>query len=251
MPKVHIMSNIYWAEPWLPKFLEQLDNLDYPKDRIQYGFSCSPANDNTIKILYKWLEDKDNYYVRMTRMNPQWHARRKMWTASNYNRRFAMIDSPEQDKVDYVFSSDNDVIYMPPNTLKHLVNLDVDIVHPYIYVEKTHQFYDSYGFRFLHGPFNYKMFPPVNHWADWYKANMNRNDVKADMTKRIIPMWTVGANPILIKREVIDNVWYDGLSNEAIVGFCNLAREAGYKLWSCPDIECIHSYDSIHSRPDA
>ena len=243
------MSNVYWAEPWLPRFLQQLDNLDYPKDRIQYSFSCAPHPDNTMKILTKWLEDKDNYYLRMTKMPKNWHTRRRMWTASNYSRRFAVMDSPEQDKVEYIFHSDSDVVSIPPDTLKRLVALDVDIVHPYIYVEKTHIFYDSYSFRYMYGPYA-NVWPPPPHWADWYKQNIGKPDVHADMEKRVIPMKSVGANPILIKREVMDNVWYDGVSNEAIVGFCNLARQKGYKIWSYPDIECLHSYDSIYSRPD-
>lgn len=258
-PRIHIMSNVYWAEPWLPRFLKQLDNLDYPKDRLQYSFSCAPHPDNTMKILNKWLEDKDNYYLRMTKMPHSWPARRRMWTASNYSRKFAVIDSPEQDKVDFIFHSDSDVIHMPSDTLTRLVNLDVDIVHPYIYVDPENVeknpvrgkriFYDTFSFRFLYGP-HANTFPPPSGWADWYKDNIAESEVRANLEKRIIPMESVGANPVLIKREVADNVWYDGASCEAIVGFCNLARNKGYKIWSYPDIECLHSWESIYSRPD-
>jgi hypothetical protein len=212
-----------------------------------------------MKILNKWLEDKDNYYLRMTKMPHSWPARRRMWTASNYSRKFAVIDSPEQDKVDFIFHSDSDVIHMPSDTLTRLVNLDVDIVHPYIYVDPENVeknpvrgkriFYDTFSFRFLYGP-HANTFPPPSGWADWYKDNIAESEVRANLEKRIIPMESVGANPVLIKREVADNVWYDGASCEAIVGFCNLARNKGYKIWSYPDIECLHSWESIYSRPD-
>jgi hypothetical protein len=43
-------------------------------------------------------------------------------------------------------------------------------------------------------------------------------------------------------------VYYTG--DEAIFGFCKAVTAAGFKIWSTPDVETIHSHISIYSRPD-
>lgn len=255
-PKVQVSACVYWSMPWLKTYLQQLENLDYPKDCIRYAFSVSPGKDDSAQVLLDWLKDKPNFYVRCVQSNPDWPARRRMWVAGNHFRRHALEDSPETWKPDYLFVCDTDVIRIPPETLRFLVEKDVDIVAPYVYVsrggdtgESSGIFYDTYSYRFLHGPFDYTQYPHPPWWADWYKKHMADPDVHADMEKRLIPMYSVGANPVLYKREVVERVWYTG--DEAIHGFCKAAVEAGFKIWSTPDIHVIHSNSSIFGRSDA
>lgn len=254
-PKVQVSSSIHWSEPWLPRFLAQLEKQDYPKDCIRYAFSASPGKDNTVKILLDWLKDKPNFYVRCVPSKPEWSPRRRMWNAGNYFRRHALEESPETWKPDFVFVCDSDVITMPPNLIRFLVEKDVDVIAPYVYVSEPTDtgrsggiFYDQYGFRYLYGPFNYEQYPRPPYWADWYKSHIGHPDVHADMTKRLIPMYSVGVNPVMYKRSVLEKVYYMG--DEAIFGFCKAVTAAGFKIWSTPDLETVHSHISIYSRPD-
>jgi len=145
------------------------------------------------------------------------------------------------DDEDYYFNVDSDVIYMPPETLKVLIEKDVDIIAPYVYIDSSktkgnkwagkHQFYDTWCYRFK--------------GVEWDNKNLTaiRMIEKADPKTGLIEMNSVGANPVLIKREVIEEVEYHG--DAAIVGFCFQARKFGYKIYSYPTIECIHAWESI------
>ena len=254
-PKVQVSASVYWSEPWLPRFLAQLGKQDYPKDCIRYAFSASPGKDGTVGILLDWLKDKPNFYVRCVPSKPEWPARRRMWNAGNYFRRHALEESPETWRPDYVFVCDTDVITMPPNLISFLVSKDVDVVAPYVYVSEPADtgrsngtFYDGYGFRFLYGPYDYTRYPQPPWWADWYKGHIEDPSVRADLEKRLIPMQSVGVNPVMYKRQVLEKVYYDG--DEAIFGFCKAVVAAGFKVWSTPDVETVHSHASIYGRLD-
>lgn len=233
----------------IPKYLEQLDNIDYPEDRITYVAVTSPSKDNTVELVVDWLKTKKSscwFNFDATSIEP---LRKRMFTCTNYIRHLVTINRPPLPRYDYLFQCDADVIGIPPETLKELIKLDVDIVAPYIYnsqedapsnkfkYKKT--FRDIWGFRFKYGPHRGLQFN--SSVADYYKRNMYRDDtIKADKEKGIIPMISVGANPILIKREVLENVHYNGL--HATPGFCMMADEMGYNVWSYPALECIHDW---------
>lgn len=231
----------------LPTFLEQIDNLDYPEDRLRYACVTADSEDDTVDIILEWLRTKkDTYWRHVTLDLP---LRKRMFTSTNYIRHYAVAMLPNVEPVDYMFQCDADVIYTPPETLNVLIELDLDIVAPYIYVSDEHHhknqfrdqkiFRDVWGYRFKYGPhpglqFNYNI-------HDYYKRNMERDkSIQADLVKRVIPMQSVGANPILIKREVLENVQYDGL--HATPGWCIKADSMGYGVWSYPDLECIHDW---------
>lgn len=245
------------AEQWLPRYLEQLDNLDYPKSLLSYAVIEGGSVDDTRGIILDWLKDKKNVYYRQIDMPEDIPKRQRMFLSTNHYRAFVKTSMKGVDPVDYVFHCDCDVSYIPPETLKTLIALDVDIVSPYIYIDpeddirnplrKKKRFRDVWGFRFLYGPhpglqFNSNI--PV-----YYKRNMERNpSIRADLEKRLIPMQTVGANPILVKREVYEKVWYEGIM--ATPGWCNKAREAGFKVWSYPDLGCYHSWEVLRYGPE-
>jgi len=256
MKKVQIQSSVYWAEPWLNRFLTQIENLDYPKEDIRYAFVTAPNPDNTLTILFDWLKNKHNFYLRQIKMPSDFVAREKMWMSGNFARLFATTPMKGDWLPDFVFICDCDVIKIPPNTLRRLVELDLDIVAPYVYVNPESEegnpvqnqrvYYDTYATRFLYGPYSGTKHPYC--FAEWYAEHIENPDIQADLEKKVIPMMSVGANPVLIRRQVLEQCWYEG--NEAIVGFCNLARQKGFKIWSYPEIETTHSWRSIYTRPD-
>lgn len=242
--RVQIQASIKDAEPWLPLFLDQIEKLDYPENLIRYAFVTAPSKDRTMEILFDWLKDKPNYFLRHTAMPSNYVSREKMWMSGNYARQFAITKMVDQPSPDFVFICDCDVTTIPPRTLQRLVDLDVDIVAPYVFLEpiERRRFYDTWAFRFLSGPRKGEQHP--ENPATWYAENMEGAlEIEADLDKRIIPMMSVGANPVLIKREVLEECWYEG--NEAIVGFCDLARYKGFEVWSYPDIEVIHCGASV------
>jgi len=246
-PLVLISSGIKDEADTLPKFFEQIDNLDYPKDRLRHAVYTSPSIDNTLDLVYEWLKTKPDAWWH--NMSIDFPLRKRMFTQGNYMRQYASLKQPNIEPIEYIFHCDADVTYIPPETLKTLVNLNVDVVAPYIYLSgedvprnpyrRTHIFRDTWGYRFKYGPnpglaFNVGV-------PEYYKRNYLRNDsIKADKVKHIIPMQSVGANPVLYKASLYDSVPYDGLY--AFPGWCVELDKAGYGIWSYPLLECLHDW---------
>ena len=244
------------SEKTLPRFLQQIDNLDYPKDRLRYACVEGGSTDNTREIILDWMKPKKNtFFIQHDMDDTELNHRERMFCSSNLWRHYIKTKFKGVEPVDYVFQCDADVTHIPPETLKTLIALDVDIVAPYIYVDNEnhiqnrwrggHTFYDVWGYRHLYGPYPGLQFNYGVH--DYYKRNIDRDKtIKADTVKRLLPMQCVGANPILAKREVYEKVWYTGLF--ATPGWCMTAREAGFKVWAYPELECIHDWRVLINR---
>ena len=244
------------AEKTIPRFLEQIDNLDYPKNRLRYACVEGGSTDKTREIILDWMKPKKNtFFIQHDMDDDKLSHRERMFCSSNLWRHYVKTRFKGVEPVDYVFQCDADVIGIPSETLKTLINLDVDIVAPYIYVdqekhprniwETTKTFSDIWGYRHLYGPYPGLQFNSSIH--EYYKRNLVRDkSIRADTEKRLLPMQSVGANPILVKREVYEKVWYTDC--KATPGWCDLARTYGFKVWAYPDIECIHDWRVLLDR---
>ena len=277
MKRVLIGAPVKDAGRWLPRNLAAIDGLDYPTGLLSYSYVYSPSQDDTLDLLYQWLKTKtrwtlqqleipaDNWMTRqrnhrfLTHMKPILEQYAKdhvddgsftyalpldavpsgvshyqVWTAKQY---LLKVIGGE----DYYFNVDSDIIAMPPDTLRTLVEKDVDIVAPYVYVDPApvegnpwagqREFYDTWCYRFA-----------GVEWTNSHRTAIEMLD-HVDPVTGLIEMESVGANPVLIKREVIDEVAYHG--DEAIVGFCYQARKYGFKVYACPAVECLHAWEAI------
>jgi len=244
------------ASSTLPRFLEQIDNLDYPKDMLRYACVEGGSTDNTREIILEWMKSKKNtFFIQHDMDDDKLIHRERMFASSNLWRHYVKTTFKGVEPVDFVFQCDVDVTVIPPETLKTLIDLDVDIVAPYIYVDNENHpqnkwmggktFSDIWGYRHLYGPFPGLQFNYSIH--EYYKRNLDKNkSIKADLVKRLLPMQCVGANPILAKRAVYEKIWYTGL--KATPGWCDLAREHGFKVWAYPDLECVHDWRVLIER---
>jgi len=228
-----IATSVYNAARWLPRHLQQINALDYPQEAITYCYITARNDDNSEDILYQFLRDKPYYKLLKQTLPQSWSARRRMWEAGR-------VKLLHLDDEDYVFMCDCDVTMIPPETLRTLMALDVDMVHPYIYVDPEdvpenpwrgeRRFYDTWAFRF--------------HGVPWRNKIEQAEEARALADDRgLIYMDAVGANPLLIKSDVLAEVMYRG--DLAILGFCSQARKLGFEIYAYPALECLHSWEAI------
>jgi hypothetical protein len=252
LPRVMIGFSTRQAETWLPRFLEQLDGLDYPEDKIRYAVTEGHSTDDTLNIVTEWLKTKKDWMLFKHNIREDIVVRERMFYSSNLFHHIFKSDLKYYPSCEYIFKCDCDVVMIPPETLRTLISLDVDIVAPYIYIDpeidmrnrfrEEKIFYDMWGYRHLYGPYPGQQRNPSIH--EYYKRNIERDQsIRADLSKRLLPMKSVGANPVLIKRDVFLNVEYDG--NKATPGLVMEAVKQGYKAWAYPDLECYHSWRAI------
>ena len=210
------------------------------------------STDDTLGILMDWLRTKQDWMLFKHNISETYNPRQRMFLSSNLYHQVFIRDHPGYQSCTYIFKCDCDIEYIPPETLGTLIELDVDIVAPYTYISTEDtpdnpwrhrkQFYDTWGYRHLYGPHpGYQRQPQIH---EYYSRNLTRDKtIQADTVKRLLPMQSVGANPVLVKRKVLKKVEYDG--RNAMPGFIRRAVAEGFKAWAYPDIECIHTWKSI------
>lgn len=281
MKKVLIGAPVKNAARWLSHNLAAIDGLDYPKELLSYSYVYSASEDDTLDLLYGWLKNKSRWTIQKLEISSDnWMTRQRNHRFMKHMTQLLdsharVVDEDRQDNEkftyalpldavpsgvshyqvwtakkyilnvlgdeDYYFNVDADVIHMPPSTLSALVEKDVDIIAPYVYIDSSPApgnvwaglkvFYDSWCYRFKDVP--------------WINSHISAVEMleHVDPVTGLIEMESVGANPVLIKREVIEEVEYHG--DEAIVGFCYQARKFGFKVYALPAVECLHSWEAI------
>lgn len=239
MKKVLVCGLAKDASRWLPRNIVAIEGLDYPKELLSYSYVEGGSSDNTVQLLADWLVTKKKWTLRKYDLEPdldlaeEVDTRIRSWIS-------AQLCWKALDDEDYVFMCDSDVVEMPPQTLVSLVQKDVDIVHPYVYVDNSNLpanwnagkklFYDTWAFRFHGVPWDNTSTTPLKM--------VERAD-----SRGLIEMDSVGFNPVLIKRRVIDEVSYSGEAD--CLGYFQMARRFGFRIYSMPSIEVTHAWESI------
>jgi hypothetical protein len=252
VPRILVGFSARQAETWLPTFLEQLDGLDYPEDKLRFAVCEGHSTDNTLKIVMDWLYTKQDWMLFKHNIDDTLLPRERMYYSSNLFHHMFKSSLKHYPDCDYIFKCDCDVSMIPPETLRTLIDLDVDIVAPYVYVDPEMDynnmfrgqqvFYDGWGYRHRYG--QYPGHQRLEYIHEYYKRNMLKDDnIKADKEKRLLPMTRVGANPVLIKRRVFNEVEYDGV--HATPGFVEQAVKQGFHAWAYPDLTCYHTWRGL------
>jgi len=138
------------SSKWIDRFFNSLDKLDYPRDKLRFAFLEGGSRDNTWDRLKHFGDTHQN--VSLSNMDVSDVSKRFERLALLRNK---LIYENLKD-ADYVFSVDSDIVYFPPETLKALINDNVDIVAPYVFIEGTSQFYDTLAFRCRGQNFSHK-----------------------------------------------------------------------------------------------
>lgn len=224
LPKIMIAILTKNDAQFLPKFLETMENLDYPKNKLRWIWMYGKSVDQTLDLIlefhklrkYKYEVYEEPLFQRPIR-------------SSLYNARLCNEFKPLHKGEKFILFVDTDVLEIPPNTLKTLVKANKDIVSPYPYIEGTSRFFDTYCFRFHGMRFDSVTWKGVNH--------DNLNPIFKD-SKIPVELDSVGTL-ILIKSKVFKEIEW---SNPAPhYRFCLKAREAGYHVWALPYLKIIHA----------
>jgi hypothetical protein len=206
----------------LPTYLEYLYNLDYPKTNIHLAFLVNNCTDDTYEILDVFKEEHINEYREIDvwfidGLSPG-YIDGDRYKKRDY-RAFAKIRniwlSMMSDVDEYIFSLDSDIL-VPPYSLKRLLSHGKEIISLLVY----HQL----------GQYNIlkeRMFQ--NKYSNMY-----------EFPREVIEVAATGA-AILIHRTVIDEgVRYEFHRQGEDLGFCQNARDYGFKIYCDAGLEAEH-----------
>ncbi|XP_069121239.1 procollagen galactosyltransferase 1-like isoform X1 [Argopecten irradians] len=138
-PTVMIAILVRNKEHVLPWFLEYLERLDYPKDRIALWIRSDHNTDDSIPMLKQWLAVVKNQYHSVDvqyEYSKEYEDERGPcdWSDERFTNviklRQAALDTARQIWADYVFMLDADVVLENSQTLTLLMNEQRTIVAP-------------------------------------------------------------------------------------------------------------------------
>jgi len=200
---------------YLPRYLRAWEKVEYPRDQIRWIFQYGRSIDKTKEILDKYFK-KHKWNVEIRPEIPfQNKTNSALWIADVLNEFRALYNNE-----DYVIIPDTDIIKFPKNILNKLLELDLDIVAPYVWIEKTNppQFFDTYLFRDLCG----KKFSVLD----------------VPILDKPIELSSAGSF-LVIKGNIFKEIKFENPIPH--LQFCRNARNKGYRIWGIPWIKVYHA----------
>jgi len=224
---------------WIvPRYLEHLSRLDYPRELLQYCFVINNCNDETAEILENFAAREDTR-VRFIYADIAANSRRLTFPKStregpglpgfqraNYNLsalanlRNLLLKAFLESDCEYLFSVDSDIL-VPPRVLSELLIDDCQVVSALVC--NGHQL----GDRGI-----YNVLKRVGDHYEFLRDFPRDGCFRVDCT---------GA-AYLIRRDVIEHygVVYSAEKGGEDIGFCENAAAQGIKLYCDGRLECQH-----------
>lgn len=227
LPRIMICLLAKNDAKYLPKFLEAMSKLDYPKEKLRWVWIYGKSIDFTLDTILEF--HKKNTYKFEVYEEPVFQ---RPLNSPLYNARLCNEFKKLYQGEEYILFADCDIEEIPPQTLKELIKADKDIVAPYVYRKTTGNkvyFYDTYVFRFHGWKFEY-----VKYKGKVYDY---KNPLFKDR-KEPVELDSVGTF-FLIKAKVFQEVEWDNPVPH--LQFCKNARAKGFHVWALPYIKIYHS----------
>jgi hypothetical protein len=203
------------CELWLPRFLNQLDNLTDPVNRIVFMYGKS--HDKTYAILQHWRHT--------TKHCVEVYHDPYLTIGERHGYSLAKIKQDLQriflaGKEDYLLSLDCDIVKFPTNLISALISCDVDVVAPMVWTENraVPTFFDTYEYRKDGGMFHAYKPPGLN-------------------ASEKFPVDSVGTC-VLKTREAEQKGKYSNPYPN--IPFCKSLKNQGYQIWVNPAVNVVH-----------
>lgn len=235
-PEVMICSLVRDRDWILPKYLEHLTNLDYPKSKIKYYFIINNSSDNSQAILEQFQKENKEVYIdfhEFKDINHQEHSWNKYKLQHMAYMRNKCLQKARELNVEYLFSVDTDVL-VDSRVLNHLIKTDKKIISPVFWAS-----WDKNSKE--------KKFPQVWERGGYEISQHFLNLLRSK--KGIFEVGGLGACTLIHK-----SVWNAGVNYHRVKtlpsemngedrDFCTRASVHGFKLWASTYYDTVHIDD--------
>jgi glycosyltransferase involved in cell wall biosynthesis len=255
-PKVLILCPVMNMARFLPRFWENLQLLEYPRDLVSIAFLESDSLDDTPRLIQEKLPALRNDFRRVdlfrrnfsyplfgSYLDPAFLKFRKSTLARirNYLLSKALMDE------DWVLWADVRIASWPEDLIEQLLALSKEIVAPNCLTLGNKQPFDLDTFRLQPGadqldwsPYEVEgiLFPPKDFGRFYLNDLRSFNSVTLD---------SVGGSLLLVRADlhreglIFPPIPYK--QNIEAGGLAALARDMGYRCWGLPNLEIFHPSD--------
>ncbi|MBT2759848.1 glycosyltransferase [Paenibacillus sp. ISL-20] len=234
------MSTITIAAPirdreWiLPYYLKHIENIDYPKDKIELLFVINDSSDNTYHLLNDFKNTHINSYkkIRLDTYNRNMPSdireivSRKKYIFDHLSKLKNYIMS--KVKTDFLLFLDSDIL-VPSDIITNLLNHQKDIVSGLIWN------------GYLVSPEKPYLYPNVMKLIEnnQYSHIVNYRIKNIDPSPHLINVDLTGA-VILLSKKVYKSIKYGFHPQGEDAYFCKMAQNHGFDIYCDLGVFCHH-----------
>jgi cellulose synthase/poly-beta-1,6-N-acetylglucosamine synthase-like glycosyltransferase len=207
----------------LPDYLESLENIDYPSDKLNFCFIVNDSVDDTESILNDFARRSYSpvQIVKTTATNFNGHKRGAYRFEQLAKLRNMLLEKFYRSDCEYLLSVDSDIL-IPPDIINRLLSRNCQIISALVC--NGHHINDNSIYNVM------KKTPAgsYQHIKDFSREGIFTVDV-------------TGA-AYMIHRSVIaeHKVYYSARFGGEDIGFCEAARARGIPIYCDGTIECQH-----------
>ena len=144
-PRITMAVLVKNKEKVLPHYLRNLEELDYPKQQLCIYIRTNNNTDASATILREWASKNEAQYAAIHMDDTDLPGRLESYADHEWNtERFKALGAIRQASMDWALAQQSafywvqDVDnFVKPETLKHMVSLDVPIVAPFMRVAEN------------------------------------------------------------------------------------------------------------------
>lgn len=254
-PSVLVLTPVKDAARFVPAYLDNLRNLDYPREAISLGLIEGDSQDDTWEMLQRALPELEQQYRRITlvrhhagvrlpgqRWEPGVQRERRAALARVRNHLLSRALTDEE----WVLWIDVDVTSYPPDLIQRLLAARKDIVVPNCVSEPNGPTYDLNTFLL-------RPEAAALDWAQWVRDGILQpprgfgrvypDELSAHDLVRID---SVGGTVLLVRADlhraglIFPPVPYQQLIETE--GLAALAKDMGTTCWALPKLEVVHPH---------
>ncbi|QCK87811.1 hypothetical protein E8L99_19650 [Phreatobacter aquaticus] len=249
LPNLLILTPVKNAARHLPGYLDLVERLTVPQERLAIGFLESDSTDGTFEALEaarprlearfnRMTLVKRDYGFRMPEGVPRWAPAYQLIRRANLARaRNQLLFRALRDE-DWVLWLDVDVVDYPADLIERLLAYQLDIVHPHCVIEPGGKTFDlnawrDNGTRTMHdlrGTGRPVRLDAVGGTVLLVRADLHRDGL-------IFPAFRYGAGSPTARDK--HPLW--GRGEIETEGFGVLAHDMGLQCWGLPDLEVRHA----------
>ncbi|MBX4152262.1 glycosyltransferase [Paenibacillus lautus] len=237
MTTITIAAPIRDREWILPYYLKHIENIDYPKDKIELLFVVNDSTDNSFDILHDYQTNHKNLYKRIrietynrkVPIDNRVSITRKNHIYDHLSKLKNYIMS--QVKTDYLLFVDSDIL-VSPDIINNLLKHQKDIVSGLIWN------------GYLMTPEKPYLYPNVMKLKDQnsYIHIVNHRIKNTESTSYLTKVDLTGA-VILLSKKVYKSIKYGFHPQGEDAYFCKIAQDKGFEIFCDLGIFCHHIMD--------
>lgn len=253
LPRVLILVPVKDAVPHLPRFLENLESLTYPRELLSIAFLESDSSDGTFAFLGERLPGlrrrlaraevfKKDYNFRLE--GPRWDPARQFMRRSVMAKSRNHLLSRALGEEEWVLWIDVDVARWPPDVIERLLAPGVDIVVPNCLSEGTGETFDFNTFKLAPDAERLDWSPYLLHGILQPPKGFGRLYLSDLRGHEIVEVNGVGGTMLLLRADLHrEGLVFPPFSYRFHIeteGLAYMARDMGYRCWGLPELEIFH-----------